>query len=151
MALVYDDDYEAIVTEFATNIDSLNNAFSAAWEKLMTNGGTFATNKFCMSGEGIEAAMETVNEQCPYLLTGTPVANEDTIPDLDTYNTAVADLNIADVFEDIYELLGDSQSCWPADTLGGETSYGGLFIRLAWHCSGSFRATDGEGGCAGGI
>ena len=71
-------------------------------------------------------------------------------PDYDTYDTAVATLDIPAVFEDLYELLTDSQDCWPADTLGGSTNYGGLFIRLAWHCSGTFRITDGSGGCGGG-
>ena len=88
---------------------------------------------------------------CPFILEGTPISgNDPTVPDLDTYNQALLDLNINDVFQDIVDLLTDSQECWPADTLGGATNYGGLFIRLAWHCSGTFRSTDGAGGCAGG-
>merc|ERR1712032_608086 len=43
-------------------------------------------------------------------------------------------------------LLANSQACWPADF----GNYGPLFVRLAWHCSGSYRKTDGKGGCGGG-
>merc|ERR1719253_1111145 len=43
-------------------------------------------------------------------------------------------------------LLKDSKECWPADF----GNYGPFFVRLAWHCSGSYRATDGKGGCGGG-
>jgi hypothetical protein len=43
---------------------------------------------------------------------------------------------------DLTALLTNSQEFWPAD--GG--NYGGLFIRLAWHCSGSYRQSDGRGG-----
>ncbi len=40
------------------------------------------------------------------------------------------------------KLLTDSQSWWPADW----GSYIGLFIRMAWHSAGTYRAADGRGG-----
>ena len=91
------------------------------------------------------------DSRCPFILKGTPISgNDPDIPDLDTYNNALLHLDINDVFHDIIDLLTNSQQCWPADTLGGSTNYGGLFLRLAWHCAGTFRVTDGAGGCAGG-
>ncbi|KAE9300953.1 Catalase-peroxidase [Phytophthora fragariae] len=47
---------------------------------------------------------------------------------------------------DLEILMQMSQGFWPADY----GLYGGLFIRLAWHCNGSYRRADGRGGCDGG-
>jgi len=81
---------------------------------------------------------------------GTPPSNNALIPHLQEYEQALSNLSLVDVFTDIKNLLNDSHSCWPADTFNSESSYGPLFIRLAWHCAGTFRDTDGLGGCAGG-
>jgi len=55
------------------------------------------------------------------------------------------------VENDLIALMTNSQPEWPADDFGGgQVSYAGLFIRLAWHCSGSYRESDGRGGCDGG-
>ncbi|KAJ3125783.1 hypothetical protein HK100_010601 [Physocladia obscura] len=54
--------------------------------------------------------------------------------------------NYTQIKEDIQAALTDSQSFWPADF----GDYAPFFIRLAWHCSGSHRRSDGRGGCDGG-
>lgn len=54
------------------------------------------------------------------------------------------------VKEDIMKTLTESQDFFPADFEAPHgPNYGGLMIRLAWHCSGSYRASDGRGGCDG--
>lgn len=47
---------------------------------------------------------------------------------------------------DMKKLLTDSKEWWPADY----GTYAGLFIRLSWHSCGSYRLSDGRGGCDGG-
>lgn len=54
------------------------------------------------------------------------------------------------VREDIVKLLTNSQDFWPADQLSdGTANYGPFLVRQAWHCAGSYRTSDGLGGCDG--
>lgn len=79
---------------------------------------------------------------------GTPVANAEAVPGDEVYANALKDLDVYNLTSDIKKLLlaGESDPNWPADF----GNYGPFFVRLAWHCSGSYRVTDGKGGCSGG-
>mmetsp|Transcript_14130 Transcript_14130/g.21332 ORF Transcript_14130/g.21332 Transcript_14130/m.21332 type:complete len:487 (-) Transcript_14130:82-1542(-) len=87
---------------------------------------------------------------CPLFDLGTPPTNNATVPNISVYNEALDSLNVSAVFDDLYFVMRDSRECWPADTFNNESSYGPLFVRLAWHCSGTFRISDEVGGCGGG-
>ncbi|WP_413729902.1 catalase/peroxidase HPI [Sodalis sp. RH22] len=58
------------------------------------------------------------------------------------YRQEFAKLDYSALKADLKALLTESQPWWPADW----GSYIGLFIRLAWHSAGTYRAVDGRGG-----
>jgi catalase-peroxidase len=62
------------------------------------------------------------------------------------YSQEFKKLDLASVKKDLYNLMTDSQSWWPADF----GHYGPLFIRMAWHSAGTYRIADGRGGAGSG-
>ncbi|MFT4257725.1 MAG: catalase/peroxidase HPI [Pseudoxanthomonas sp.] len=99
--------------------------------------------------------------QCPYLAAGQGTTNKDWWPEQlpvdllnqhsEKSNPLGTAFNYADEFKkldyaalkaDIRRTMTDSQAWWPADW----GTYGGLFIRMAWHSAGTYRLNDGRGG-----
>jgi len=62
------------------------------------------------------------------------------------YAKAFKSLDYQAVKNDIFALMTDSQSWWPADW----GHYGPLMIRMAWHSAGTDRVQDGRGGAGSG-
>eukprot|EP00729_Bicosta_minor_P022879 gene22879-17432_t len=62
------------------------------------------------------------------------------------YTIALDHIDFSAVKTDLKALFVDSKPWWPADY----GTYAPFFVRLAWHCSGSYRSSDGRGGCSGG-
>jgi catalase-peroxidase len=58
------------------------------------------------------------------------------------YAKEFAKLDVEALKADVISMLTTSQDWWPADY----GHYGGLFIRLSWHASGTYRIHDGRGG-----
>lgn len=55
------------------------------------------------------------------------------------YAAAFKTLDLDAVIADLTAVMTDTKDWWPADF----GHYGGLFIRMAWHSSGTYRITDG--------
>ena len=62
------------------------------------------------------------------------------------YAEAFEQVDIVSLKKDIEKVMVTSQDWWPADW----GNYGPLFIRMAWHSTGTYRAQDGRGGGDGG-
>ena len=62
------------------------------------------------------------------------------------YATEFEKLDLAALKSDLNALMTSSQDWWPADY----GHYGPLFVRMAWHSAGTYRATDGRGGASDG-
>jgi len=101
----------------------------------------------CSSGGGNDDALLVETPLvCDNMLQGTPPSDEAEVPTAEAYGIRVHFLDMEAVAQDMDAILSDSKECWPAD--GGD--YGPFMVRLAWHCSGTYRNSDGKGGCAGG-
>jgi len=96
-----------------------------------------------------------MDDRCPFYDSGTAsdcLTSRPSAPSKGEYYKQLKNLNIKELYESIVDLLTHSQKCWPADGPqdGDVPNYAGLFGRLAWHCSGSFRLIDNQGTAAGG-
>lgn len=60
------------------------------------------------------------------------------------YSAEFKKLDLKALKKDLTDLMTDSQEWWPADF----GHYGGLFVRMAWHSSGTYRTYDGRGGAS---
>ena len=63
------------------------------------------------------------------------------------YAAAFESIDLAALKAELATLMTTSQDWWPADY----GHYGPLFIRMAWHSAGTYRAIDGRGGADGGL
>jgi catalase (peroxidase I) len=96
-------------------------------------------------------ALPSVASMCPFL--GREASHKEKRPahhppvptKVEEYRKAAAEIDFDAVKADLFELYTSSQDDWPADY----GNYAPFFIRLAWHSNGSYRTSDGRGGCDG--
>mmetsp|Transcript_22619 Transcript_22619/g.29549 ORF Transcript_22619/g.29549 Transcript_22619/m.29549 type:complete len:736 (-) Transcript_22619:239-2446(-) len=97
-------------------------------------------------------ALPSAASMCPFLgrdasLKEKRPAHHPQIPSaVEEYRKAASEIDFDAVKADLFEFFVTSQDQWPADY----GNYAPFFVRLAWHCNGSYRTSDGRGGCSGG-
>jgi hypothetical protein len=113
----------------------------AYWARLNSSGESAAASMVILGKSGSKKVVESTQAVAGLQLPGYPSPEVQLV-----YERALDEIDWQDVEDDITEVLTTSQDWWPADY----GNYGGLFIRLAWHSCGSYRTSDGRGGCEGG-
>ena len=123
-------EYQKLVAKYADDIAAFEDAFAHAWYKLTTRDMGPATRCSASGGAPVPPAQPW---QYPLpAAVGAP-------PNYDDVAAAVRALTVT---PDAAVLAPDVKD-------GAATSYGPLFVRLAWQCASTFRKTDYLGGCNG--
>lgn len=87
-----------------------------------------------------------VQASCPYAGSGKDTTYLTTESGKTNGKASIPEGGFKAVREDLINLFTDSKDFWPADF----GNYAPFMIRLSWHCAGSYRNSDGRGGCDGG-
>lgn len=125
----------------------------------MARSSLVAMGLACVVSAAPTMRSDDPDDRCEFYDSGTIPASADMPGSLgedvlgkEEYYRELKSLDIKELYDELAGLMKKSQSCWPADGPqdGDIPNYAGLFGRLAWHCSGSFRLIDNKGTAAGG-
>lgn len=123
ISLLHDDSYLNLVKHFNADPEDFDVQFSHAWYKLTSRD--MGPVSRCMGDE--------VPPAQPFQYPLPPAPSKRDLPNFDA------------VKEDIVKVMST-----PSDVVAmDDGTYGPLFVRLAWQCFNTFRATDYLGGCNG--